>query len=145
LHHEARAVLDAVWARYDGRRRNPFNEIECGDHYARSLAGWSALEALAGFAHDGPAGAYTLRRPQTAVPFLARSGWGLWSLEADELVMACTGGRLDVHRLTIVGGATGYDASVDGKAVPTRCTSAGIEFPEGIRLFAGQTLTLAAR
>ena len=145
LQHEGRAVLDGVWARYDGRRRNPFNEIECGDHYARSLAGWSALEAVAGFAHDGPAGAYTLRRPETAVPFLAGSGWGLWSREGDELVMACTGGRLDVHRLTVAGGAAGYDASVDGKARATRCTDAGIEFPDGMRLLAGQILTLAAR
>jgi len=148
LQHEGRAVLDAVWARYDGRRRNPFNEIECGDHYARSLAGWSALEALAGFAHDGPAGAYTLRRPgvpSTSVPFLARSGWGLWSQQGDELVMACTGGRLDVHRLTVVGGEGACKAFVDGTAVPIRCTSTGIEFPDGIRLIDGQTLILAAR
>jgi len=148
LQHEGRAVLDGVWARYDGRRRNPFNEIECGDHYARSLAGWSALEALAGFAHDGPAGAYTLRRPgvpSTSVPFLARSGWGLWSRQGDELVMACTGGRLDVHRLTVVGGEGACKAFVDGTAVPIRCTSTGIEFPDGIRLIDGQTLILAAR
>jgi uncharacterized protein (DUF608 family) len=145
LHHEGRAVLDAVWARYDGRRRNPFNEIECGDHYARSLAGWSALEALAGFAHDGPAGAYTFRRPHTAVPFLAGSGWGLWSREGDELVLACAGGRLDVCRLTVVGAATEYDASVDGKAVPSRCAGATNQFRDGIRLIPGQILRLAAR
>ena len=145
LHQEGRAVLDAVWARYDGRRRNPFNEIECGDHYARSLAGWSALQALAGFAHDGPAGAYTFDRPETTVPFLAGSGWGLWSREGNELVLRCTRGRLDARRLTVVGGAAEYDASVDGTAVPTRCASSGIEFPDGIRLLAGQILTLAAR
>ena len=145
LQHEGRAVLDAVWARYDGRRRNPFNEIECGDHYARSLAGWSALQALAGFAHDGPAGEYTFGRPQTAVPFLASSGWGVWSPQGDELVMACTGGRLHLHRLTVVGGAADYHASVDGTAVPSRCAGAGIQFPNGIRLIVGQTLTLAAR
>jgi non-lysosomal glucosylceramidase len=145
LPDEGRALLDAVWARYDGRRRNPFNEIECGDHYVRSLAGWSALQALAGFTHDGPAGAYTFRRPQTAVPFLASSGWGLWSREGDELVMACAGGWLDLHRLTVVGGAADYEASVDATAVPARCTDAGIEFPDGITLIAGQMLTLTTR
>ena len=145
LHHEGRAVLDAVWGRYDGRRRNPFNEIECGDHYARSLAGWSALQALAGFSHDASAGAYTFRRPDTALPFLAGSGWGLWSQQGDQLVMACTGGQLDLHRLTVVGGAGEYHASVDGTAVSTRCTDAGIEFPAGTRLIAAQTLILAAR
>src|SRR5262249_22913526 len=140
-----RVVLDAVWARYDGRRRNPFNEIECGDHYARSLAGWSALVALAGFTHDGPAGAYTFRRPETAVPFIASSGWGLWSQEGDQLVIACTGGRLDLHRLTVAGGAAEYDACIDGTAVPSRCAGAGIQFPDGIRLIAGQMLTLVPR
>jgi non-lysosomal glucosylceramidase len=145
LHHEGRAVLNAVWARYDGRRRNPFNEIECGDHYARSLAGWSALQALAGFTHDAPAGAYTFRRPDTALPFLTGSGWGLWSQQGDQLAMACTGGRVDLHRLTVVGGVGTYDAFVDGTAVPTRCAGAGIEFPGGIRLIDGQTLILAAR
>jgi non-lysosomal glucosylceramidase len=145
LHHEGRAVLNAVWARYDGRRRNPFNEIECGDHYARSLAGWSALQALAGFTHDAPAGAYTFRRPDTALPFLTGSGWGLWSQQGDQLVMACTGGRLDLHRLTVVGGVSTYDAFVDGTAVPTRSAGASIEFPSGIRLIDGQTLILAAR
>jgi non-lysosomal glucosylceramidase len=145
LHHQGSAVLEAVWTRYDGRRRNPFNEIECGDHYARSLAGWSVLQALAGFTHDGPAGTYTLRRPGTAVPFLASTGWGLWSQKGDELVMACSGGWLDLNRLTVVGGAAEYDASIDGTAVPARCANAGIEFPGGIRLIAGQVLTLAAR
>ena len=132
-------------ARYDGSRRNPYNEIECGDHYARALAGWSALQALAGFTHDAPAGAYTFRRPDTALPFLAGSGWGLWSQLGDQLVMACTGGQLDLHRLTVVGGVGEYHASVDGTAVPTRCTDAGIEFPDGTRLIAAQTLILAAR
>ena len=145
LHREGCAVLDAVWARYDGRRRNPFNEIECGDHYARSLAGWSALQALAGFSHDSTAGAYSFRRPDTAVPFLAGSGWGLWSQQGDELVMACTGGRLDLRRLTITGGTAEYDVCVDGTAVPARCAGTGIEFPDGIRLIAGQVLSLVAR
>ncbi len=154
LHREGRAVLDAVWARYDGQRRNPFNEIECGDHYARSLAGWSALQALAGFSHDGPAGAYTFRRPDTPenpnnpVPFLAGTGWGLWSAQGEWLVMTCAGGRLDVHRVTVVGGAAeadaGYHASVDGTAVPSRCAGGGIQFPDAITLTPGQILALAA-
>ena len=31
------------------RKHNPFNEIECGDHYARALASWGVLLGLAGF------------------------------------------------------------------------------------------------
>ena len=29
----------------DGRKRNPFDEAECGHHYARALAAWSVLKA----------------------------------------------------------------------------------------------------
>jgi non-lysosomal glucosylceramidase len=77
-------------------------------------------------------------------PFLAGSGWGLWSQQGDQLVMACTGGRLDLRRLRVVGGVDHDYALVDGTAVSTRCTDEGIEFPSGIRLIDGQTLILAA-
>lgn len=36
--------------RYDGRARNPFDEVECGSHYVRSMASWGLVEALGLFA-----------------------------------------------------------------------------------------------
>jgi non-lysosomal glucosylceramidase len=38
-------VVADVRDRYDGRRRNPFDEVECGHHYVRSLASWGLVEA----------------------------------------------------------------------------------------------------
>jgi uncharacterized protein (DUF608 family) len=38
-------VAKAVRDRHDGRRRNPFNEPECGSYYARSMAAWALLDA----------------------------------------------------------------------------------------------------
>jgi uncharacterized protein (DUF608 family) len=35
--------------RYDGMKRNPFDEAECGHHYGRAMASWSAILALTGF------------------------------------------------------------------------------------------------
>jgi uncharacterized protein (DUF608 family) len=35
--------------RYDGRKRSPFDEAECGHHYARAMAAWAAHLALTGF------------------------------------------------------------------------------------------------
>lgn len=35
--------------RYDGRKRSPFDEAECGHHYARAMASWAAVLALTGF------------------------------------------------------------------------------------------------
>ena len=46
---EALQIVRAVRRRYDGVRRNPFSEIECGYHYARSLASWGLIPALSGF------------------------------------------------------------------------------------------------
>ncbi len=39
--------------RYDGRVRNPFDEIECGHFYARALSSYSLLQALSGARYDG--------------------------------------------------------------------------------------------
>ena len=42
---EAEKVVRDIRDRYDGRKRNPFDEAECGHHYARALAAWSVLKA----------------------------------------------------------------------------------------------------
>ena len=38
--------------RYDGRVRNPFNEIECGHWYARAMASYGLLQGLTGVRYD---------------------------------------------------------------------------------------------
>ena len=49
---EAVRLVKAVRARQDGFRRNPWNEVECGNHYARSMASWGLLIAASGFIYD---------------------------------------------------------------------------------------------
>ena len=45
---EAEKVVRDIRCRYDGKKRNPFDEAECGHHYVRALASWSVLKAFAG-------------------------------------------------------------------------------------------------
>ena len=46
---EGLRVIGAIRARYDGLKRSPFDEAECGHHYARAMASWAAVLALTGF------------------------------------------------------------------------------------------------
>lgn len=49
---EGMTCIEAVRKRYDGERRNPWNEFECGSNYARSMASYALLNAFAGFHFD---------------------------------------------------------------------------------------------
>ena len=49
---EGTELVAAVRDRYDGEKRNPFNEMECGSNYARSMASYSLLLAFSGFTYD---------------------------------------------------------------------------------------------
>lgn len=77
---EALAIERAIHERYDGTKHNPFNEVECGDHYARALASWSVLLAAAGFECDAPAGGFgfapRLQPDDFRAFFSAGTGWG---------------------------------------------------------------------
>jgi hypothetical protein len=52
-------VVKAVRNRHDGIRRSPWNEVECGNHYARSLASYGVLLALSGYHCDLPSSKLT--------------------------------------------------------------------------------------
>lgn len=53
LKKEGLSIVKAIRERYDGYRRNPWNEMECGSNYARSMASYSLLPAISGFSWDG--------------------------------------------------------------------------------------------
>ena len=53
---EGLAIVRGLRDRHDGERRNPWNEFECGNHYARAMASWSLLLALSGYRYSAPAG-----------------------------------------------------------------------------------------
>lgn len=49
---EGLACMQAVRDRFDGAKRNPFDEAECGHHYARAMIAWAALLTLTGFQYS---------------------------------------------------------------------------------------------
>jgi len=54
---EGLQVVASIRERYDGNKRNPWNEIECGSNYARSMASYALLNTLSGFSFDMVKGA----------------------------------------------------------------------------------------
>jgi non-lysosomal glucosylceramidase len=96
-------ILEALRARYDGTRRNPYNEVECGDHYARAMAGWSVLEALTGFRYDALRSRIALRGEAGRFPFVAGTGWGRITATAEEIGIDLLGGRLALRECAVDG------------------------------------------
>jgi uncharacterized protein (DUF608 family) len=77
------AIGRAIHDRYHPAKRNPYNEIECSDHYARAGASYSAFLALCGFEYNGPAArigfAPKLNPSNFKAAFTAAEGWGTFS------------------------------------------------------------------
>ena len=106
---EGLAIVAAVRDRYDGARRNPWNEVECGHHYARAMSSWSLLTALSGFAWSAPAGELRFRPRVSAANFrcLYSTGtaWGAYGQRRSaarlEAEIAVEGGRLELATLRL--------------------------------------------
>jgi non-lysosomal glucosylceramidase len=77
---EALTVVESVRRRHDGERRNPWNEPECGHHYARPMASWAVLVALSGFRYSAVQSKLTLtpRLNESGIRtfWTVPSGWG---------------------------------------------------------------------
>ncbi|MBN1805791.1 MAG: hypothetical protein JW837_11105 [Sedimentisphaerales bacterium] len=79
---EALAICKGIHDRYHSSRHNPFNEVECGDHYARAMASWGVYTALCGYEYNGPKGHLGFAPKMTPENFRAAfttaEGWGLF-------------------------------------------------------------------
>lgn len=100
---EGTLLLEAVRARYDGSRRNPYNEIECGDHYARAMAGWSVLDAITGCHYDGLTGHLRLGRRTERHPLLTGMGWLDVTNAATRTTLKCQDGSVAIQTLAFGG------------------------------------------
>ena len=98
---EGLAVTRAVHDRYHASKRNPWNEVECGDHYARSMASYGVFIAACGFEYHGPKQhigfAPRLTPEDFKAPFTAAEGWGSFSQSRS--------GKAQINRIEVKWGA----------------------------------------
>jgi len=114
---EGLEIVSVARSRYDGNRRNPFDEFECGHWYGRALASWSLLHAYTGVRysavertlHIAPV---TKRRPFRA--YLGNGGdFGTITLSKTQVMVSMANGALAIDRVI-----------VDGKSLPWNVTIA---------------------
>lgn len=67
--------------RYDGLKRNPFDEAECGHHYARAMISWAAVLALSGFYYSGVEKKMTFKDQNGSFFWSNGYAWGNCSLK----------------------------------------------------------------
>jgi uncharacterized protein (DUF608 family) len=82
---EGLEIVRGVRDRHDGVRRNPWDEFECGHHYARAMASWSLLLALSGWSYSAPDQALgfapRISQQNFRCFFSTGTGWGSFSQE----------------------------------------------------------------
>ncbi|MCE9610156.1 MAG: hypothetical protein K8R23_08090 [Chthoniobacter sp.] len=147
---EGLAAERMIHDRYHASRRNPWNEVECGDHYSRGMASYGLLIAASGFEYHGPKGhigfAPRLTPENFRAPFTSTAGWGTFWQKRDAGRTGCgillRWGKLRVKTLALAlaEGASASTATVSlgKKAIPASVTvtahRALITFAEQIEL-----------
>ena len=129
---EGVSVVNAVRDRYRGDNRNPWNEIECGSNYARSMASFALMPIFSGFRfamQDGMMGFSPVTDGDYRGLWFVDGAWGRYERRNDEeSEITVFSGRLRLKRLDLpyLGGVS--SVTVDGK-------DTAFEFRDGSVIF----------
>ncbi|MEW6997786.1 GH116 family glycosyl-hydrolase [Colwelliaceae bacterium BS250] len=149
------AITRAIHDRYNGSKRNPYNEIECSDHYARAMASYGVYLAASGFENDGPKKHLGFKPRMTdkgnfKSAFTSAEGWGSFELnnqkKGNDITLNLHYGKLPLktlalrttNKISVSSVETSHgEASVskDGKDIT-------LTFNKPIMLNAGDALTM---
>jgi non-lysosomal glucosylceramidase len=147
---EGTELVRSVRARYDGEKRNPWCEIECGYNYGRSTASYALLLAWSGFSFDmvnGKMGFDPAKQGSGSQQFFWSTGtaWGGVSLKADKVLVAVDSGHLHLAQIDLphLKQFPHLRVSLRGRKVAVERRQSGIFFSEKIELVAGDKLTIA--
>ncbi|MCT4545273.1 MAG: non-lysosomal glucosylceramidase [Vallitalea sp.] len=137
---EAFKVVAAIRERYDGKKRNPYNEIECGSNYARSMASYGLLLALSGFEYDmkkqhiGFLPKINQNRFNTF--WCVNSAWGSYESKENQKVLQVKYGSIQLKSIGLkyanqVKKVFIEDKEVDFEAVPSSILLKDVTLKEG--------------
>ncbi len=157
---EGLAVIRAARQRHDGEKRNPWNEAECGHHYARAMAAWAPILALSGFHYSGVSGEMKFAPITNTDDFRCvwstPAAWGLFgqrrSGENFTWRLSPLHGEQRLQALSLAlsgeGDLSGIKVAVDWQELPVETEihtdRLQIRFAEPLTIGAGQELTVIA-
>ena len=117
---EGLGVVRAIRDRYDGEKRNPWNEIECGSNYARPMSSFALLPIFSGFEFDMPAkhiGFAPLLSGDFKCMWNLGSGWGDFIRTEEKYKITVADGALELRSMRLAGIGDVTRVRVDGKTV----------------------------
>jgi len=148
---EGLTVVRSLHDRYAPSKRNPYNEIECSDHYARSMASYGAFLTLCGFSFHGPRRSLRFD-PKLAgpfrAPFVCGEGWGTVELDGETCQIDVRHGRLRLRELSVPIDAVAA-VNIGGKPVAYAVTASDhlktITFRKEVVVRPGAALSIVSR
>ncbi len=111
LVEEGLTIVKAARSRYDGKTRNPWNEYECGNWYARAMSSYALMGALSGFRYSAVEKTLWFGPQLNVRPFKSffstASGFGTIELDGRSVKVEMIEGELPIEKLALtVGGET---------------------------------------
>jgi non-lysosomal glucosylceramidase len=96
-------VVENTRRRYEGEKRNPYDESEYGRHYARAMSSWAAIPVLSGFRYDARTGRMEFAPRLNADLFrclwLTPAAWGSFELSSRGLIVAPIAGAVSPNEI----------------------------------------------
>lgn len=98
---EALDIITTLRARYDGERRNPYNEYECGHWYARAMASYALLHEFSGVSYDGVTKTLYAGGNNCKVFLATDGGYGVVTVKDGTATLNVVSGKIDVENTVV--------------------------------------------
>lgn len=110
LNDDGKKTISDIRNRYDGAKRNPFDEAECGYHYARAMASWGSVIAITQFSYSGITKTMQIRQDDGTYFWSNGYSWGDCTVttvgKIKEASVNVYGGKLELKRFVLKGFGT---------------------------------------